>query len=271
MLILLIGDLIMTEKNLLCNVTNGIGYITINRSRKFNSLSKETLEELAEALNDWKDDKNCRVVIITGAGNKAFSSGADLNDILEERKKGRGMGWAREGQKIFAILDGLGKPSIAAVNGTAFGGGFELSLACTFRIASENARFAFPEIKIGFIPGWGGTQRALRLIGKARALELILTGTSIDANQAYSLGIVSQVVPSEGLMAACEDLARKVMKNAPLAIKSALQSVNEGIDMSLEDGLSLESKLASTAALSEDAEEGINAFLEKREPVFKGR
>jgi len=262
----------MSETELLCEVKESIGYIKINRLKGFNNFNKSALAELENILVEWKTNENCRAVIISGAGEKAFCSGADVNVFIEEREKAMGgLEWSREGQRVFAKFDDLGKPSIAAVNGVAFGGGFELALACTFRIASQKARFRFPEITLGFIPGWGGTQRAARLLGKTKALELLLTGDMIDADQACALGIVNRVVTPEALIETCEEMARKIIKNAPTAIRFAIEVVSEGLNLPLGSGMKLESSMASMACLSEDAKEGINAFFEKRKPVFKGR
>lgn len=261
----------MSEKALLSEVRDNIGYITINRPENFNSFTKEALTEMEGLLSRWREDTECRAVIITGAGDKAFSSGADIDAFLKEREKVMGVEWSRCGQRVFAMCDELGKPSIAALNGLTIGGGLELALACTFRLACREARFGFPEITLGFMPGWGGTQRAARLIGKTRALELILTGEIIDSEQALALGLVNRVVPREELMKACEEMAQKIIKNAPLAIRFAMQAVNEGLNTTLKSGFILESTLAPLSCLTEDAEEGITAFRGKRKPVFKGR
>lgn len=261
----------MSEKAILSEVTENIGYMTINRPEKFNTFTKEVLMEIEKLLSRWREDMECRAVIITGAGDKAFSSGADVHAFLKEREKVMGIEWSRCGQRVFAMFDELGKPSIAALNGLTLGGGLELALACTFRFASSEARLGFPEVTLGFAPGWGGTQRAARLIGKTRALELILTGEIIDAERALALGIVNRVVPRDGLMKACEEMAQKIAKNAPLAIRFAMEAVNEGLNIPLQSGLTLESILAPMSCLTEDAKEGITAFFEKRKPDFKGR
>lgn len=261
----------MRETELLCELKEGIGVITINRPEQFNNLNRPALGQLEETLIAWKRDEACRAIIITGAGEKAFCSGADAHVFIEERDKSMGIDWSRDGQRVFSLLDDLGKPSIAAVNGIALGGGFELALACTFRIASQKARFGFPEITLGFIPGWGGTQRAARLLGKAKALELLLTGDTISASEAHTLGIVTQVVSAESLLEECREMTRKIIKNAPLAIRFAMEAVCEGLNLPLGGGLAIESDLASFACLSEDAKEGLKAFFEERKPVFRGR
>ena len=261
----------MNEKALLFEIRDKVGYITMNRPEKLNSLTKETLMDMEVLLSRLREDSECKSVIITGAGDKAFTSGADLDTFLKGREKVMGIEWSRYGQRLFAMFDELGKPTIAALNGLTLGGGLEIALACTFRFACPEARLGFPEITLGFIPGWGGTQRMPRLIGKARALELILTGEIIDAEKALSFGLVNRVVPRHELMKACEEMAQKIAKNAPLAIRFAMEAVNEGLNMPLKEGLILESTLAPMSCLTEDAEEGITAFLEKRKPDFKGR
>ena len=261
----------MSNNAILFEIRDKIGYITINRPEKLNSLTKETLMDMEVLLSSLREDPECKSVIITGAGDKAFTSGADLDTFLKGREKAMGIEWSRSGQRLFAMFDELGKPTIAALNGLTLGGGLEIALACTFRFACPEARLGFPEITLGFIPGWGGTQRLPRLIGKANALELILTGDIIDAEKALGFGLVNRIVPRHELMKTCEEIAQKIAKNAPLAIRFAMEAVNEGLNMPLKEGLILESTLAPMSCLTEDAEEGINAFLEKRKPDFKGR
>lgn len=260
----------MNEAEILLDKDQGIWTITLNRPSHMNSFNKTALQSLAEYLRLAKESTDCSVVVITGQGPKAFSSGADVHTFLEEKKQALGIDWSKLGQNVFAMLDEIGKPSIAAINGIAFGGAFELALACTFRIASEEARFSFPEINLGFIPGWGGTQRATRLLGPAVALELILTGSVIDASRALALGIVSQVVPGDRLMETAREFALKMVGKPPLAIRFALEAVHAGLDVPLKEGLKLEGGLAAMAVLSEDGQEGIKAFFEKRKPVFRG-
>jgi len=220
----------------------------------------------------WKDTDNCRAIIITGAGDKAFSAGADVNTFIEEVAKPLGgREWSRYGQVAFNIFDRLGKPSIAAINGLTIGGGFELALACTFRIASQKAKFGFSEISLGFLPGWGGTSRITKLIGKSKAAEIVLTGEFIDAEEAFRIGIVNKVVAPEELIPASEALAHKIIRNSPIAVKIALEAIHYAQYQPLEEALILESNLGGLACDSEDAKEGLKAFLEKRKPDFKGR
>jgi enoyl-CoA hydratase len=261
----------MNENDLLVQDEGAVRIITLNRPERLNSFTKPLLEKLGDAFQKAKTDSSCRALILTGAGSKAFSCGADIHTFLAEKGQALGVDWARLGQTVFAMLDDLGKPTIAAINGLAYGGAFELALACTFRIASEDARFSFPEINLGFLPGWGGTQRATRILGQDTALELILTGAAIDASQALALGIVSRVVPANDLMRAAGEMAGSIAAKPPLAVRFALEAILRGQDMALNEGLRLESGLAAMAVLSEDAREGITAFLEKRKPpVFKG-
>lgn len=255
----------------LCEVRDRIGYITLNRPQSSNSLTKQALDDLASALNQCRDE-SCRGVIVTGSGDKAFCAGADLNTFVEESAKPLGgREWSRYGQAAFDLLDRLGKPSIAAVNGLAIGGGLELALACTFRIASERATLGFTEISLGFLPGWGGSARTTKLIGKTKAAELILTGDLISAQDALAMGLVNRVVSSEELMPACITLLSRIIRHSPIAVKVALEALHYAQYENLEDALILESNLGGLACYSEDAKEGLKAFLEKRKPVFRGR
>jgi enoyl-CoA hydratase len=262
----------MSEQNILYELKNNIGYITLNRPQFLNSFNKKSIDQLVDILTLWKDADNCRAIIITGAGDKAFSTGADVNTFIEEVAKPLGgREWSRYGQVAFNIFDRLGKPSIAAINGLTIGGGFELALACTFRIASQKAKFGFSEISLGFLPGWGGTSRITKLIGKSKAAEIVLTGEFIDAEEAFRIGIVNKVVAPEELIPASEALAHKIIRNSPIAVKVALEAIHYAQYQPLEEALILESNLGGLACDSEDAKEGLKAFLEKRKPNFKGR
>ncbi len=262
----------MGDTNILHELKNNIGYVTINRPKFLNALNKECLTELLEILTLWKDDDNCRAVIITGAGGKVFSPGADINVFLAERQKALGgREWSRYGQVVLKYLESLGKPSVAAINGMAMGGGLELALACTFRIACESAVFGLPEISVGIMPGWGGTQRITRLVGKTKAMELVLTGEPVSAEEARHIGLVSMVVPAAELITASEQFLKRILKNAPVAIKLALEVINSAADLPLTDGLALESNLAGLLCTTKDGQEGIQAFIEKRKPKFEGR
>jgi enoyl-CoA hydratase len=262
----------MSESEILYETKDGVGYITVNRPDASNSFAKSTVDRLTDILGRCKDDDACRAVIITGAGNKAFCAGADVNTFLEEVAKPMGgREWSRYGQVAFNMLDRLGKPSVAAINGLALGGGFELALACTFRIASAQAKFGFTEIAFGFLPGWGGTGRIVKLIGKAKAAELILTGDLIDAEKALGMGLVNKVVAPEELISVAQALVARIVRHSPIAIKVSLESLHYAQYLPLEEAQILESNLGGLACDSEDAKEGLNAFMEKRKPSFKGR
>lgn len=262
----------MENANILYEVKNNIGYVTINRPKFLNAVNKECFTELLEILSLWKEDSGCRAVIITGAGEKSFSPGADINVFVEESQRAiGGREWSRYGQMALQYLENLGKPSVAALNGMAMGGGLELALACTFRIAAENIRLGLPEISVGIMPGWGGTQRMIHIVGKSKAMELVLTGETISADEAQKIGLVSMVVPPADLIPASERFLRRIIKNAPIAIKLAMEAINQGADLPLSDGMALESNLAGLLCLTEDGKEGIQAFTEKRKPIFKGK
>ena len=248
----------------------GFAYITMNRPKVLNALNKRALADLREAFQDAKDDPEVRGAIITGAGDKAFIAGADINEVatdtpVEAEQK------TRDGQAVMDLIENLGKPVIAAVNGFALGGGCETALACTVRIASENAKFGLPEVKLGIIPGYGGTQRLPRVVGKGRALQMILSGEMINAQEAYRIGLVNEVVPASELIARAEAVLKQMAGNAPLSVKYALQAVNKGLETSLSEGLLIESSLVAICTSTEDKKEGTAAFLEKRAADFKGR
>jgi enoyl-CoA hydratase len=262
----------MLESNILYELRNNIGYITLNRPDVLNSFTKPSLDQLVKILSQCRDERNCRALIITGAGDKAFSAGADINTFIEEVAKPLGgREWSRYGQVAFNVLENLGKPTVAANNGLTIGGGFELSLACTFRVASQKARFGFGEIALGFLPGWGGSARITKLIGRAKAAELILTGDLINAEEALNMGIVNKVVAPEELIPTCEALLGRIIRHSPIAVKIALEAIHYSQYEPLEEALILESNLGGLACDSEDAKEGLKAFLEKRKPNFKGR
>ena len=246
-----------------------IAFITLNRPEAFNSINPETWTELGEALVDYRDDSNVLCAIITGAGDRAFCAGADIREMLPfiKENKGKPELW------MSTIMRGLElwKPVIAAVNGIAFGGGLELAMACDIRIASEKASFGQPEIKLGLIPGWGGTQRLPRAIPVARAAEMLFTGEPIDAREAYNLGLVNRVVPPEELMPTAVEWAEKLCSLGPLALRAAKEAMIKGLDMDLADGLQLEQKLFESLLETEDFEEGKKAFVEKRKADFKGK
>ncbi|MBI1941629.1 MAG: enoyl-CoA hydratase/isomerase family protein [Acidobacteria bacterium] len=259
----------MAYETILYEKRKGIGYVTMNRPDKLNALNHRVMEELDACFQAVREDEEVRVVIVTGAGEKAFVAGADIKELAEQAPL-QGKETSRRGQRVLDSIENLGKPVIAAVNGYALGGGCELALACTLRIASETARFGQPEVKLGIIPGYGGTQRLARLVGKGRALEMILTGEPVNAPEAYRIGLVNQVVPAEKLMGAAEELAQKIMPNAPLAIKLALESVNHGLEMTQKEGQFLEATLFGLCCTTADMKEGTRAFLEKRPVKFVG-
>lgn len=260
----------MEWKNLLCEKKDQISIVSINRPQGLNALNIETLSELGQVFSQISHDEQTRAVILTGVGDKSFVSGADINQFTE-LKAIDASGFSRHGHHVFRQIENLGKPAIAAVNGYALGGGCELALACTLRVASEKARFGLPEVSLGLIPGYGGTQRLPRLVGKGRALEMILTGEMIDAQEAYRIGLVNKVVPAEQLLDSCLELANKILRNGPLAVRMALQAVNYGLNSDLETGTLIESNLFGLCFATQDREEGIKAFLQKRKPVFKGQ
>ena len=247
-----------------------IAYITLNRPQVMNALNQATIAELTAAFVDARDDDDVRGVILTGAGGKAFAAGADISELAKATPIDA-QEQARRGQQLTLLIETLGKPVIAAVNGLALGGGCELAMACSLRLATEEAQFGQPEIKLGLIPGFGGTQRLARLIGKAQATQLILTGEAVTAGDAYRLGLINEIVPSDQLLIRAEEILRKIGKNAPLAVRYALQAITEGLNVTVRAGMDLEGALFAVCASTEDAHEGTAAFLEKRHPVFSGR
>jgi enoyl-CoA hydratase len=260
----------MPYETLLVEKRDGIAYLTINRPEKLNALNRQVVEELQACFRALRRDEEVRVVIITGAGEKAFIAGADINELAAQTPvEGREM--SRRGQHMLELIENLGKPVIAAINGYALGGGCELAMACTLRVASENARLGQPEVKLGIIPGYAGTQRLPRLVGKGRALEMILGGDPVTAQEAYRIGLVNQVVPATELLATAERLAQKIMANAPLAVRFALEAVHHGMEMSETEGQFLEANLFGLCCTTADMKEGTRAFLEKRPAKFTGK
>ena len=247
-----------------------IGVLTINRPQKMNALTNELISELKHLLGEIEKDQELRVLIVTGLGDKAFVAGADIKELVD-RDALIGRRVSRERQEVFSRLENLPVPSIAAVNGYALGGGLELALACSIRVCSEKAQFAAPEVKLGIIPGDGGTQRLPRLIGQGRAMELILTGDFIDAQEAFRIGLANKVVPHEALMEKAMELAQKIASRPPLAIKYAKEAVNRSQEGNSAAGFALESYLHALSCTTEDKKEGVNAFLEKRKGQFKGK
>jgi len=260
----------MAYENLLYEVKDHIARITFNRPNVLNALNRKTIEELGECLTAARLDDSVRVVILTGSGEKAFIAGADINE-LAQRTPIDGKDFSLFGQEIIHRLETLGKPSIAAINGFALGGGCELALACTMRIASRNAKLGQPEVKLGILPGYGGSQRLPRLCGKGIAHELILTGEMITAEEALRIGLVNRVVESAELLSTAESIAKKIIANAPLAVKYAMEAVEHGMEMPQEEGLFLEATLFGLCCATDDMREGTRAFIEKRPAKFQGR
>ena len=259
-----------TLENLIYEKRNSIAYITVNRPKVLNALNRATMAELRAAFEDAKDDAGVRVVILTGSGEKAFIAGADIKE-LNQLSPVEAKEYTHRGQAVFDLIENLGKPTIACINGFALGGGCELAMACTIRLASENAKLGQPEVKLGIIPGYGGTQRLPRLVGKGMAMQLNLTGEMISAQEALRIGLVNEVTAPADLIARAEALAQKIAANAPLAIKYCMEAVNKGLDMTLSEGLFLEATLFAVSCATEDKKEGTSAFLEKRAPNFTGK
>jgi len=256
--------------NVLYEKKNGIAYVTVNRPKVLNALNTLTWKDLRTAFEDARDDASVRGAILTGAGNKAFIAGADISELAHvaafEAEQS-----SRFGQEVLDLIENLGKPVIAAINGFALGGGCETAMACTIRIAVETAKFGQPEVALGLIPGGGGTQRLPRLVGKGWALQLILSGEMISAQEAYRIGLVNEIVPAADLIARAETILKKIASNAPIAVRFALEAANKGMDTSQGEGLLLEASYFGLCAATEDKKEGTAAFLEKRTPQFQGR
>jgi enoyl-CoA hydratase/carnithine racemase len=249
---------------------DAIAYVTINRPKSLNALNTPTWRDMRTAFEDARDDATVQGVILTGAGNKAFIAGADIGELAHASAIDAEQS-SRFGQSVLDLMENLGKPVIAAVNGFALGGGCETAMACTIRLAVESAAFGQPEVALGLLPGGGGTQRLPRLVGKGRALQLILSGEMISAQEAHRIGLVNEIVPAADLIARAEAILKKIASNAPIAIKFALEAVNKGIEVSQSESLSLEAAYFGLCAGTEDKKEGTSAFLEKRPPQFRGR
>ncbi|RKR14643.1 enoyl-CoA hydratase [Maribacter vaceletii] len=260
----------MAYNTILIEQDQFIAEITINRPSKLNALNKETIKELSKALKDLDKDKSIKSIILTGTGEKAFVAGADISEFANFSVK-KGAALAKEGQEtLFSFIEDMKTPVIAAVNGFALGGGLELAMACHFRVASDNAKMGLPEVSLGVIPGYGGTQRLPQLIGKGRALELIMTAAMIDAPRALSIGLVNYVVTPEELLPLCKKIANKIANNSPVAIGHAIKAVNAGFNTTL-DGYKTEIKAFGECFGTADFKEGTTAFLEKRKADFPGK
>ena len=259
-----------TLENVLYEKKGAIAYVTLNRPKVLNALNQRTWQDLRAAFEDARDDADVRGAILTGAGDKAFIAGADISELAQvtavqaERS-------STYGQEVLNLVENLGKPVVAAINGFALGGGCETAMACTIRLATESARFGQPEVKLGVLPGGGGTQRLPRLVGKGRALQLILSGEMISAPEAYRIGLVNEVVPAADLIPRAEAILKQIFANAPLAVRYSLEAVNKGLETSQTEGLALEASFFGLCAGTEDKQEGTRAFLEKRAPQFQGR
>jgi enoyl-CoA hydratase len=260
----------MAFDNLLVERDGAVATVTINRPTVLNALNGQTLDELRRAMLDLKRDAAIRVVILTGAGEKSFVAGADINELAAQTPVS-GRDTALTGQHVFDIIENLGKPVIAAINGFALGGGCELAMACTLRLAADTARLGQPEINLGLLPGYAGTQRLPRLVGKGRALELLLTGAQITAIEAERIGLVNRVVPAADLLAQARALAEALAAQPPIAVRFILDAVNTGLEMPFAEGCIHEATLFGLVATTGDMREGTRAFLEKRKPVFKGQ
>jgi enoyl-CoA hydratase len=259
----------MSYQNISVTAANGVSTITITRPEKLNALNRQTIEELRDAFTNIQSNADIRVAILTGSGPKSFVAGADISEFSKLAPH-----IAREfslvGQRTFRLIETLGKPVIAAVNGFCFGGGMELAMACTLRVAADNAKFGQPEINLGIIPGFGGTQRLPRLVGRSAALELCLLGTPIAAERAYQLGLVSKVVPAADLIVEVEKLAAQLAASAPIAMRGIMDAIVYGEDMPLDQGLDYESQTFGLISSTQDMHEGTAAFLEKRKAIFTG-
>jgi len=260
----------MKYKNLLYEASSNVATVTVNRPEKLNALNAQTKTELLDVFSDLKQDPEIHAVIVTGSGEKSFVAGTDIGEMTD-LDTDSGKKFAEGGQQVFDLIEHLGKPVIAAVNGFALGGGCELAMACHLRVASENAKFGQPEVNLGIIPGYGGTQRLARLVGEGRAMEIILTGAMIDAQEALRIGLVNSVVPQNELLKTCSSIAQAIAGKSQVAIRMALKAVHVTQEVSLTEGLKLEASLFGLCCGSEDFKEGTTAFLEKRKPIFKNK
>ncbi|HMH15750.1 MAG TPA: enoyl-CoA hydratase-related protein [Edaphobacter sp.] len=260
----------MGYETLLCEVRDQVATVTLNRPAVLNALNAQTFDELEAVFQALAADSAVRVILLTGSGEKAFAAGADINELVAT-DAGTGLAKARRGQAVFRLIEDCGKPVIALVNGFALGGGCELAMACTMRLAGDKARLGQPEVKLGLIPGYGGTQRLPRLVGEPAALKLLLTGEIIDAVEALRIGLVDEVVPAERLMERGEALAKSIRSMAPLAVAGCLEAVQRGRDLQVDAATEVEAEVFGRLCGTADKAEGTKAFLEKRSPVWEGR
>jgi enoyl-CoA hydratase len=260
----------MTYETLLHDIAGPIATVTLNRPKVLNALNAQLLNELEHLIAELKAHSAVRVILITGAGERAFAAGADINELAATDAVS-GKQFALRGQTVFGAIESCGKPVIALLNGFALGGGCELALACTLRIASETARLGQPEVKLGIVPGYGATQRLPRLVGPAAALKLLLTGEIIDATEALRIGLVNEVVPPQGLLARGRSVAEQIIAMSPLGVAGCLEAVHRGAGLPLDEALAVEVEIIARLCGSEDKHEGTTAFLEKRTPIWKSR
>jgi len=257
-------------ENILLERQGAVAIATVNRPKVLNALDMSTMDELRTAFHEIKRDVGVRAVILTGSGEKAFIAGADISELAKNDPV-TAKEYALRGQNVLNLIENLGKPVIACINGFALGGGCEIALACTMRLASDNAKLGQPEVKLGIIPGYGGTQRLPRLVGKGIAMQLLLTGEMIPAKEAHRIGLVNEVTAPSDLIPRGEEIAQKIIANAPLAVQYTMEALNKGIETPLSEGLYIEAALFGLASATEDKKEGTAAFLEKRPAQFKGR
>jgi enoyl-CoA hydratase len=260
----------MSYENIKVETRDEVAVVTVNRPEKLNALNDRTVEELEQAFTAIGSDPAVRGVILTGAGEKAFVAGADIGELATQSPVD-GRERSVRGQRVLDRIEGLGKPVVAAVNGFALGGGCELAMACHVRVASENAKLGTPEVKLGIMCGYAGTQRLSRLVGKGRALELLLTGDMVDAQEAYRIGLVNKGVPKDQLLAEAEGLLRKMLANGPISLRFTLDAVSRGLQMPFAEAQTYEATLFGLICTTEDMKEGTTAFLEKRPPKFQGK
>jgi enoyl-CoA hydratase len=261
---------LMAYENILFEVRDRVAFVTLNRPKVLNALNAELLGELEHCFRQVRDDAGSRAAILTGSGEKAFAAGADINELAQANGT-HGKQLAERGQRIFSLIETCGKPVIACVNGFALGGGCELAMACTLRLASENAKFGQPEVKLGIIAGYGGSQRLPRLVGRGRALQMLLTGDMISAAEAHRIGLANEVLPAADLLARGEQVARSMLAVAPLAVSLTMEAVHNGANVGLAEGLAIEAALFGVACSTQDKAEGTRAFLEKRAASWQGK
>lgn len=260
----------MAFENLIVDRDGAVAVVTINRPKVLNALNTATMEELAQAFAELGADDSVRAVVLTGGGEKSFVAGADINELAVQTPVG-GRDHAQRGQRVLDAIESLGKPVIAAINGFAFGGGCELAMACTLRVAADTAKLGQPEINLGLIPGYAGTQRLTRLVGRGVAMEILLTGDAISATEAHRIGLVNRVVAAADLMTEAKKLAQQLASKAPVAARFIIDAVNRGADLPLAHAQVYETTLFGLVSTTEDMREGTRAFLEKRKPEFKGK